>query len=203
TLINSTDFSLAFDVWVGVIYEEQFFQTRLFEGAEPLEPGEFFTSHFRQNVPNYAPIGDYLYIAYGGNYPSKCDSVWFDFTVTGDSRSAGLPPTSGWFVEEISVGAGAPTGGREGDLPSRISVDNSPNPFNAATTITYQLPEAGNINIAIYNLSGQKIATLVNGVEPAGEYSVTWDASEYASGLYFYKLKVGDEIITKRMTLLK
>ncbi len=90
TLINPTEFSLAFDVWVGVVYEDQFFETRKFDRTEPLEPGEFLTRHFRQNVPNYAPVGDYRYVAYGGNYPSKCDSVWFDFTVTGDGRLAGI-----------------------------------------------------------------------------------------------------------------
>ncbi|MBD3234603.1 MAG: T9SS type A sorting domain-containing protein [candidate division Zixibacteria bacterium] len=200
TLINPTDFSLVFDVWVGVIYEDQFFETRLFEGTEPLEPGEFLTRHFRQNVPNYAPIGDYRYIAYGGNYPSKCDSAWFDFRVEGAPLADG---NSEWSVMETIVGAGAPTGGREGNLPSTISIDNSPNPFNATTTITYRLPEAGNVNLSVYNLSGQKVATLEDGYRSAGEHSVTWDASEYSSGVYFYVLDVGDQKITRKMVILK
>ncbi|MBD3232507.1 MAG: hypothetical protein GF315_02150, partial [candidate division Zixibacteria bacterium] len=127
SLINPTEFSLTFDVWVGVNYDNQFFQTRLFEGAEPLEPGEFLTRHFRQNVPNYAPIGDYRYIAYGGNYPSKCDSVWFDFTVEGAPLAEG---NTEWSVMETAVGAGAPTGGREGDdLPPTLQINGSPNTF--------------------------------------------------------------------------
>ncbi|MBD3233863.1 MAG: T9SS type A sorting domain-containing protein, partial [candidate division Zixibacteria bacterium] len=77
------------------------------------------------------------------------------------------------------------------------------NPFNATTTITYQLPEASSVNLAIYNLSGQKVAALEDGFRNAGEYSVTWDASNYSSGVYFYKLEVGGEVFTKRMTLLK
>ncbi|MBD3233298.1 MAG: T9SS type A sorting domain-containing protein [candidate division Zixibacteria bacterium] len=197
SLINPTEFSLTFDVWVGVNYDNQFFETRLFEGNEPLEPGEFFTSHFRQNVPLYAPLGDYRYVAYGGNYPSKCDSVWFDFTVVGAPMADG---NSEWSVDELFTNVDEDV---SSGLPSTISIDNSPNPFNATTTITYQLPEAGSVNLAIYNLSGQKVATLEDGFRNAGKHSVSWDASNYSSGIYFYKLVVGDRVITKRMTLLK
>ncbi|MBD3232429.1 MAG: T9SS type A sorting domain-containing protein, partial [candidate division Zixibacteria bacterium] len=135
----------------------------------------------------------------------KCDSVWFDFTVEGAPLADG---NREWSVMETTVGAGAPTGGsiddrRSAGLPPAYSIDNSPNPFNATTTFTYQLREARNVSLCIYNLAGQKIATLVDGEKSTGEYSVTWDASEYASGVYFYKLEVGGKEFTKRMTLLK
>jgi hypothetical protein len=84
-----------------------------------------------------------------------------------------------------------------------FNVNCSPNPFNAETVIAFDLPEAGQVSLEVYNLMGQKVATLIDGNMPAGQHSVTWDASRFASGIYFYKLTAGDKIITKRMTLLK
>ncbi|MFQ5869039.1 MAG: T9SS type A sorting domain-containing protein, partial [Candidatus Zixiibacteriota bacterium] len=80
---------------------------------------------------------------------------------------------------------------------------NYPNPFNASTVIEYQLPQATAVRLEVYNLLGEKVAALVNDVEEAGYKSVTWDASEVSSGLYFYKLTAGDFTQTRRMMLVK
>jgi len=89
-------------------------------------------------------------------------------------------------------------------LPDKyILAQNYPNPFNAKTSITYQVPKASDVKLEVYNLSGQKVATLVNGIQTAGRHSVTWDGSEAASGIYFYKLSAGDHTSLKRMALLK
>ena len=69
---------------------------------------------------------------------------------------------------------------------------NYPNPFNPLTRIDYQLPGSSVVNLSIYNLQGQKIATLVSEVQNAGHYQVEWDASQFASGVYFYKIEVAD-----------
>jgi len=65
---------------------------------------------------------------------------------------------------------------------------NYPNPFNPVTTIEYQIPQISNIELSIYNILGQKVATLVNTKQPAGNYEVEWDASGFASGVYFYRI---------------
>jgi len=89
-------------------------------------------------------------------------------------------------------------------LPSSPSLSQCyPNPFNAKTVIEYELPEASEVTLHVYNLIGEKVATLVNGAEEAGYKSVTWDASEVSSGLYFYKLTAGDYTETMRMILVK
>jgi len=91
-----------------------------------------------------------------------------------------------------------------GRLPDTYTLaQNYPNPFNAKTSITYQVPRASDVKLEVYNLSGQKVATLVNGIQTAGRHVVTWDASEAASGIYFYKLSAGDYTSFKRMALLK
>jgi hypothetical protein len=78
-----------------------------------------------------------------------------------------------------------------------------PNPFNTTTTISFDLPVSVNARLEVYNLIGQKIATLVEGCIKAGNHSIQWEAAGYSSGIYFYKLTAGDRVITKRTTLLK
>ncbi|NOY78467.1 MAG: T9SS type A sorting domain-containing protein [Calditrichaeota bacterium] len=85
---------------------------------------------------------------------------------------------------------------------------NYPNPFNPTTTISYSLAKAGQVNVAVYNLMGQKIADLVNGYKAAGSYRVAWNGRDMAghnvaSGVYFYKIKAGDFTMTKKMVLMR
>ncbi len=87
--------------------------------------------------------------------------------------------------------------------------DNYPNPFNPATTIKYQLPEAGLVTLEVYNMLGQVVRTLVNEHQRAGRYNVQWDANNdkgqsLSSGMYFYHVQAGQEFqSTKKMLLLK
>jgi len=80
---------------------------------------------------------------------------------------------------------------------------NYPNPFNPVTQINFTLPEATDIQLTIFNIAGQKVATLFDGYKEAGSHSVTWDGSKYASGIYFYHIKAGEYTATRKMTLLK
>jgi len=80
---------------------------------------------------------------------------------------------------------------------------NLPNPFNPTTTITFTLPIAGFTTLEIFSATGQRVATLVRETLPAGRHVEQWDASVQASGVYFYRLKSGNQVITKRMLLLK
>ncbi|MBD3232425.1 MAG: T9SS type A sorting domain-containing protein [candidate division Zixibacteria bacterium] len=93
------------------------------------------------------------------------------------------------------------------DLPDKPSenfeVTCTPNPSNACFRFEISIPETSIARLEIYNLLGQKIDILINSQLNAGDHTVIWSASEYASGIYFYKLVVGDRALTKRMTLLK
>jgi len=85
---------------------------------------------------------------------------------------------------------------------------NFPNPFNPTTTIEYQIPASGNVDMVIYNMTGQKVRTLVNETKNAGFYKVMWDGKNdmgesVASGLYFYKLVSGNFNKIEKMTLVK
>ena len=90
------------------------------------------------------------------------------------------------------------------EIPSKYELSqNYPNPFNPSTTIRYAMPQAGNVKLTVYNMLGQQVTTLVNGYKQAGTYSVTWNASNLASGIYFYTLQTGAFVVSKKMILIK
>lgn len=81
---------------------------------------------------------------------------------------------------------------------------NYPNPFNPATLIRYEIPVASSVTLKVYNVLGQEVAELVNGVKQSGSYSVTWDGSSLHSGVYFYRMRTASGFsVTKKMVLLK
>jgi hypothetical protein len=89
-------------------------------------------------------------------------------------------------------------------LPKTFALlQNYPNPFNPSTTIRFELPKASKVNLSIYNILGQKIATLVDEFKIPGYYQIKWDAKSMANGIYFYSIRTGDNIVTKKMILLK
>ena len=87
--------------------------------------------------------------------------------------------------------------------------NNYPNPFNPETTLKYDLPEAGDVKLEVYNMLGQVVSTLVNEHQAAGRYAIQWDATNdngqsMSSGVYFYRVQVGDQFADiKKMLLLK
>jgi hypothetical protein len=85
---------------------------------------------------------------------------------------------------------------------------NYPNPFNPVTTLRYDLPENGLVNITIYDMLGRQVKTLINQIQDVGYRSVIWDATNdygkpVSAGIYLYQIQAGEYISTKKMVLLK
>lgn len=80
---------------------------------------------------------------------------------------------------------------------------NYPNPFNPVTTIKYTLPESNNVTLKVFDVLGREVATLVNNVQEQGTHSVTFDATDFSSGMYIYKLTAGNNSVSKKMMILK
>ena len=80
---------------------------------------------------------------------------------------------------------------------------NYPNPFNPTTAISYQLPTASHVDLHIFNIIGQKVASLVSKRQQAGSYKIEWDAGGYSSGVYFYRIQAGSFIAIKKLILMK
>ena len=78
-----------------------------------------------------------------------------------------------------------------------------PNPFNPTTSLTLDIPEAGQVSVQIYNLKGQIIATLASGYMDADTYTLTWDASNISSGVYFVKAETAGMVTTQKLMLMK
>lgn len=90
------------------------------------------------------------------------------------------------------------------DKVDQFSLDqNYPNPFNPVTHIQYTLKEAAPVSLTVFNVIGQKVHRLEDSQKPAGTYIISWNADGMAGGIYYYRLKAGDEVITRKMTLLK
>ena len=86
---------------------------------------------------------------------------------------------------------------------SFVLQQNYPNPFNPSTSISYSLPKTASVSLKIFNTLGQEVALLVNERKEAGYYRATWNASNVPSGIYFYRLRAGDFVETKKMVVLK
>jgi hypothetical protein len=89
-------------------------------------------------------------------------------------------------------------------IPLAYNLDqNYPNPFNPSTKITYSVKATGNVSLKVFNILGQVVATLTEGKQDAGTYSIVFDASRFSSGVYFYQITAGNFVATKKMMLLK
>jgi hypothetical protein len=90
-----------------------------------------------------------------------------------------------------------------GTPTSYLTAHNYPNPFNPVTTINYSIPAAGNVTVAIYDITGREVATLVNSFQSAGAYAIAWNGLGQSSGIYFYRVALDGRSFTGRMVLMK
>lgn len=143
-------------------------------------------------------------------------SHYFSYPVLSDVNGDGLVeclvmcfdyPYFNHYTYEV-YGTGT-TGTAEENIPPQFELmQNYPNPFNPSTTITYNLNETQAVNITIYDVLGNRIKTLVNGVKETGNHEVTWDGTNdnkirQATGVYIYQLKSGSQTSVKKMIILK
>jgi hypothetical protein len=90
------------------------------------------------------------------------------------------------------------------EIPTVFALyQNYPNPFNPSTTIRYAVPRSSQVVVKIYDILGRQVAELVNDQRNAGEYSVIWDARNFASGIYYYRMTAGDFVSVKKLVLMK
>ena len=105
------------------------------------------------------------------------------------------------FAYHYDIGLGRIAGE---NIPSEFGLaQNYPNPFNARTTIVYSLPQESDVEIAVYDITGSKIETIINCRQSPGEYKLDWNSKNLPSGVYFYKIIANDFIATNKMVLLK
>jgi hypothetical protein len=107
-------------------------------------------------------------------------------------------------ILELAVAYATPRDAGALMTPEAFSVHGAyPNPFNPTARISYTLPDARPVRLQVYTITGQLVATLVNGMQPAGRHDAEWDATTAAAGVYVYRLSAGADVRTGRMILLK
>ncbi len=121
----------------------------------------------------------------------------------GNSRVANTMVISGFLADTLLRGALVSVA--EGPtLPvTSALLQNFPNPFNPSTTIQYEIPARVSVSLKVYDILGREVTSLVNGEQPPGVHTVRFDASNLSSGVYFYMLRAGDFIETKRLMILR
>jgi len=190
-----------FDIWVDAGMPGGTTFGPIFNVNFTIPQGQTITRVKTQSVPAAAPSGVYSYNAYVGHCPSDIwDSESFSFEKLAVS-DGGLAVT-GWDCYDADNSGG--------DLPAEILTPSNfavlssyPNPFNPETTLNFTLQEAGYIQLRVYDTGGRLITELTDGMRNAGSHSVVFNASEFASGVYFAVLNVEGRNYTQKMLLLK
>lgn len=148
--------------------------------------------------------GEYIAIV-DTNGVTVMDSLSFGAQKTDTSYGRYPDAAASWqFMFPTPGSANVVTSIKEEYIPIEFSLSqNYPNPFNPTTKIEYSIPKTGFVKLKIYNLLGKEVATIVNQSQAAGKYSVNFNAGFLSSGLYFYKIQVGNYFLIKKMLLMK
>jgi hypothetical protein len=142
--------------------------------------------YYRDTLNCAFPTSDAVYSGAAGGYPAG-DLNWFPARYTAWKNDAATE------VETLV-----------GGVPETYSLEqNYPNPFNPSTQIEFALPKASVVKLEVYNLLGQKVATLLNELKDAGSHKVSFEARNLATGVYIYRLNAGDQVLAKKMMLMK
>ena len=160
------------------------------------------TSPFDLNNPNALPLAGSPALTGAGTPP---DDGFFDATANYVGAFKDVDWTFGWArFNPDSTTTGVKEIKNTRTLPVNFELSqNYPNPFNPTTRINYAITTSSQVTLKVYNILGQQVAVLVNGYKNAGNYQLTWDASNLPSGVYIYRIEAGAQVMSKKMTLLK
>jgi Secretion system C-terminal sorting domain len=162
-----------------------------------------------QELPGYAPTGTFQFVAKIGDYPTATDSMSFEVHKIEFPMPNGRFDSwesYGWFgsddadiIAELEAAAAAAL------LPTEFEIGEIyPNPFNAMANLRVSLPEAADVTVAVYNVTGQLVSTVSQGNMAAGYHTLTVDGTRLASGLYFVRADIAGQMhLTRKMMLVK
>ncbi|MBC8205263.1 MAG: T9SS type A sorting domain-containing protein [FCB group bacterium] len=198
---NTTGLPLTMDIWTKIslpsvgsvgplILVEDF----------TLQPNYSVNRDRTQEVPANAPAGEYLYYGYGGEYPwtiEVYDSFAFIKEGTDNIDLGSVDDWNCW-------GEGFEGEAIESYIPSETALHSPyPNPFNPSTVISFELKDAGEVSLIVFDVQGREVQSLVNGHRSMGYHEAVFDGSELASGIYFARLDAGGFAQTQKLLLIK
>lgn len=211
---NGSTQTLYFGVDVNDKINQSFFE------MPPLPPGEIFDARFRTEAGDYILQTHTNEINSAMEFPIVIQSSSYSLSISWDIKNTGvnyeLSDGMGGkvFNSKYLIGQGTIQLNKienlllkvagEIQLPNKFDLSqNYPNPFNPSTTIKFSVPKEVQVNLGVFNILGERVKELRNEVMKPGYYEVEFDAAELASGIYFYRIKAGDFVETKKMVLIK
>lgn len=130
--------------------------------------------------------------------PLRCGDTGQELRSKFNIEKATSKPHNRFFIEY------ADASGETGELPSDTELhQNTPNPFNPETQISYELSEQSDVRLEVYDLTGRKVATLVERTQSAGKYQVSFNARNISSGVYLYRLSTSSATLSRKLTVIK
>ena len=200
SLINGETTSQTFDAWIMVQLPNGNWWGPALGPINLTLAGSFTLTRTRtQFVPANAPAGAYVYEGRVGTYPSIIwDADSFPFTKLAVGDGGALVPEWSNTGQSFEIGQTDVT-----PMPSAFTIGTRPNPFNPTTTLSFALPEAARVTLAVYDVGGRQVAELVNGWCQAGSHEVTFNGSNLASGIYVYRLTADNFTASGKMVLMK
>jgi len=196
TIANNSDYVVNATVWLAAKMPSGSVTGALDQATLNMPVGGDLSRDRTQVVPDYAPAGNYEYLLRWGVLP---DQPWseasFPFTKLGTSD--GSEDLTGWLTsgESFTKASLVPE--------ESVLLGAYPNPFNPATVIKYQVTEDSRVIVKVFDISGRRITTLVDGIRDAGQHEVIFDASGLSSGIYLYTLDAGTYHASGKMVLMK
>lgn len=196
--------SVDFDLWIAVQYEGGSPSTLAMRSLTFPAGHTIYRPGMLWPIPAGWAAGNYMFWGRLGDEPNVIwDESGFPFEKSGTNSAsdfvawmpAGVDPLDQLFESTEVVESAV--------ISEFTMLGNHPNPFNPTTTFTFALPEASQVILKVYNLRGQLVSTLVDGMRDAGTHEVTFDASHLASGVYLYRMAAGGETINGKMILVK
>ncbi|MGO9481795.1 MAG: T9SS type A sorting domain-containing protein, partial [Candidatus Kryptoniota bacterium] len=177
-------------VWAVAVRGMDVFAGLTTQGAAVFYPSTFYSSTI--NRDNWLNTGQSLPILGISSIYINDSSIFVGISQEGGIWRAPLSQVTGIDQPEVPV------------VPAVIQLkQNYPNPFNPTTTINYSIPMRSQVTLKVYNILGEKVATLVDAVQSAGDHSVNFNASRLASGVYLYQLIYGNYPTTRKMVVIK
>jgi Secretion system C-terminal sorting domain/Viral BACON domain len=216
---GSFEYDLQLDSWLDVLTYTDFLVKAVLPNGNsitittvmnvPVQPNAtLYVDGLSQTVPVTAPIGNYVFRVLAGVFPNQLLALdSFGVTVQGAALSGGAEDwLAGGFDETLAGYLSEPTQSAvvDSEIPSEFALGQAyPNPFNPSTTLSVSLPEASVLNVSIYNVNGQHVASLAKGNYVAGSHTLTFDASHLSGGIYFVQATAGSWNDVQKVVLMK
>ena len=181
--IGIQDTAIAYDSWFWekiVVSGDSVSIWAFADGAAPADTAGYIFTTDNLAIGAGAPTFIIAAVTDDDSSSVHIDEIWYNETPTGMSISDDAPIASRYELGQ-----------------------NYPNPFNPITHIRFNIPETGNTKLTVFNMMGETVANLVNGVVSAGGHTVSWNAANMPTGVYFYRLESGNFTQTRKLLLVK